>query len=194
MSSIRLSSSIAAVAVALLVAACGGAAAEPAATTSAAPATAAPSTTTTTVTSTTAAPTTAAPTTTAPTTTEAPTTTTTQPIGELPLVESVVGGTASGDGWLVEPGTYTSEEMTLPTRLDLAEQVAFIDGGDLTFGRPGVTFSQLDMVFFFTPVGITPAAVAGIHPDHDPLIPENTRRWLERYPDICARMNDSVIE
>ena len=51
---------------------------------------------------------------------------------------------------------------------------------------------DLDIVFFFTPVGITPAAVAGIHPDHDPLIPENTLElpddlgaWFDAVPQIA---------
>ena len=114
-------------------------------------------------------------------------------LGKYRIIEQI--GSSCPIRWRMSP---TSEEMTLPTRLDLAEQVAFIDGGDLTFGRPGVTFSQLDIVFFFTPVGITPAAVAGIHPDHDPLIPENTLElpddlgaWFDAVPQITTLASDA---
>ena len=110
------------IAVVLLVAGCGDGGdgeANIAAPSTDAPAPTAPPTTV-------ASTTTAAPSTTlAPTTTVLPTTTTTAAptttIPKLPLVEEAIGGTPSGDGWLVEPGLYTSNEVGVPIRLDITE-------------------------------------------------------------------------
>lgn len=174
----------------LLTAACGDGDTE---TTTAAPTTAVPATT--------AAP----PSTTQPTTTDVPTTTTTtttttaapattaptttlQPIAELPLVEDAVGGTPSGDGWLVDPGVYTSDHVGVPIRLEITDQVALVGDRSLSIGRPYVRFSKPDMMFFFTPVGIMPADVVGIHPPHDSLIPVN----MQEMPDDLQAWFDSI--
>ncbi len=199
MSLVRFDRLVLVIAVVLIVAACGGAAADEPATTATAPAATAPPATTaaptTTAAATTTTTTTAAPSTTTTTTT---TTTTLPPVADLPLVEDAVGDKPSGDGWLVEPGIYTSDHVGVPIRLEIAEQVALVGDRSLTFGRPYVRTAQPNMMFLFTPAGIMPADVVGTHPDHDPLIPVNTQEmpedleaWFDSVPQIVILASDA---
>jgi len=118
------------------------------------------------------------PTTTSQATTTSPpaeTETTTETISTEPL-EGVIGGTASGAGWAVDPGTYSTTFDGRSVILDIEEAVTYLEGD----GR--LDFTELDPVRTGAPewlrigtfVGVIPPGDAGRHADHDPIVPEYT--------------------
>lgn len=117
------------------------------------------------------------------TTSQAPTTTTDsstettadQPISAEPL-EGVIGGTASGAGWAVEPGTYSATFDGRSVILDIDEAITYLEGqGRLDFTELGpVRTGAPEWVMLGTFVGVVPPEEAGRHAPHDPVVPAYT--------------------
>ena len=136
-----------------------------------------------TTTSSTQAPTTMADTTTttttSTTTTTMATTTTTRSTEVLDL-ESVVGGTLSGAGWLVDPGFYRTTLGEHELTLDIAEPVTYIDFLEsMFFLGPRGTMMTGGKLGIVSTVGVIPASRVGEHPPHDPIVPT----YAEPVPD-----------
>jgi hypothetical protein len=111
------------------------------------------------------------------TTTAAPETETTagQAISAEPL-EDVIGGTVSGAGWAVEPGTYSAAFDGQIVILGIEEPVTYLEGDgrlDFTPFDP-VRSGAPEWVMLGTFVGVIPPEEAGRHADHEPIVPEYT--------------------
>ncbi len=191
---IRSSLFVGLVVMALVAGACGSSASETV--TGAEVATSAPTTdspaTTVETTTTEATTTTAAPTTTAPTTTSSPTTTTTL-VPATPL-EGAAGGTSNLNGWVVDPGRYSTDRIGIPVELTFDEAVTWFDGdGLIEVGRSNVSGDQNDVVVIVAPVGIIPATEIGVHPPHDPIVPVNTEPFPEDLGDWFADTSQLIV-
>ena len=126
-------------------------------------------------------------------TTQVPTTTTIR-IQEpsAPDITTMVGGRISGDGWWVEPGTYSADLAGTSLRVGITGPAAYLPfDGSVTFGLPGTGGAESDLVDFTTFVGIIAPDFAGIHPDHDKTvpdettpIPENLTAWFDAVPQV----------
>ena len=139
----------------------------------------------------TVAPTTSTSTSAQTSTTAAPTSTTTEPTLSL---ESVVGGTASGAGWLVEPGTYETAFEDQPVLIDVTEPVTYFESeGRLDFGQQVVDGNVPDWVSLTKFAGVIPVDQASQHAHHDPVVPvytaelpEDLGAYLETVPALIV--------
>jgi len=125
-------------------------------------------------------------TTTTPTTTTTMATTTTRST-EVVDLETVVGGTLSGAGWLVEPGFFRTTLGEHELIFDVTEQLTYIDFTEsmLFFGAPGAMMTS-GKIGIVSTEGVIPADRVGEHAPHDPIVPTYTEpvpnelgTWIE---------------
>lgn len=171
---------------ALVIAACGGADSEPEESTSTFATIAIASTSTTEATNTTTPSTTSS--------TEAATTTTAMEARSLTDLE---GGTANGVGWLAEPGVYEFELEGRTVRIDLAKPFTFVPTGPILTLAPADipdTGFQINLFSLTGWAGVIPAEQTGIHPPHDPTVPEFTQPipdsladWIDTVPQMVSQ-------
>lgn len=108
-------------------------------------------------------------------------------------LDSVVGGTPRGEGWLVEPGTYTSQLGAHAYTFRITEPVVYFPSDvRITFGPPN-SIERFDMIVFMNLEGVIPAAEAGHHADHDPVVPEYTVPTPERLDDWVRSVPQLVL-
>ncbi len=110
----------------------------------------------------------------------------------VPLA-SVVGGTIRGEGWLVEPGRYTTEMGNRVFTFTIPKPVVYFDSDvRITFGPD--TSSDVPDLFALTEfVGVIPPELVGEHAPHDPVIPtysipvpESLGTWLTSVPQLST--------
>lgn len=171
--------------VAILLTALGGAACV-AGQDLAGPSSSAPATTTSTTSSTVDATTTTSTATTAvPSTTTMP-----EPPADARPLGEVEGGTASGVGWLAEPGLYEAIVGQYTIRIDMPEAFTYIptQHHSLVLAPADIPDNgwQVNLIAFAPFVGVIPADQIGIHQPHDPIVPEvaepipqDLSSWLE---------------
>ena len=117
---------------------------------------------------------------------EATTTSTESTLAGDPVpLESVVGGTIRGEGWLVEPGVYTRSLGDLELQFSITEPVVYFGYEGVVFG-PDTSSPTQDLFVLTEFVGVIPPERAGEHADHEPIVPlytepvpENLGSWLD---------------
>ena len=121
---------------------------------------------------------------------EAVTTTvgTTDATEAVPL-DSVVGGTIRGEGWLVEPGLYTTSLGDRELLLSITEPVVYFGYQGVVFG-PDTNSPNQDLFVLNEFVGVIPPERVGEHADHDPIVPPYT----EPVPDDLGSWLSSVSQ
>lgn len=123
------------------------------------------------------------------------TTTAESSISAEPL-ESVIGGTASGPGWAVEPGTYEGRFDGRSVILEIEEPITLLEGeGRLDFTQLNpVQAGVPEWVMIGTFVGVIPAEEAGRHADHDQVVPEYTIDLPDDLGDHLATIEQLQVE
>jgi len=144
----------------------------------------------------------ASPTTTVPptTTTPPPSSTTTTMMAAQPL-EDVLGVTASGSGWHVEPGTYSGAIGDVTVTIDISQPVTYFESsGRLDFGPETIVDSTVpDWVSLNQFVGVIPPEKAGEHAPHEVVVPDYTvdlpddlGPYLESIPHLVVEEAESI--
>lgn len=106
----------------------------------------------------------------------------------IPL-EDVVGGTIRGEGWLVEPGRYTTVLGTHRYTFEVTEPVVYLDSDLRITFTPDTSSSTPEMFVLTHFVGVIPPDSTGEHAPHDPVVPTYTEplpaslgTWLDKVP------------
>ena len=102
----------------------------------------------------------------------------------VPL-ESVVGGSIRGNGWLVEPGRYTTDFGSHRFTFTITEPVVWIESNArITFRAPNGAEGE-DLFVLTNYAGVIPPERASEHAPHHPLVPtyaeampENLGDWM----------------
>lgn len=131
-----------------------------------------------------------------PTTTTEPTTTEPVDEPEPEPVDTVDIGTVVDPDNPVPAGAYTAEVLGDGAYLEISDDDAFVVGrssGSFLNAVPPALNGENVLVGFISTVGIVPPREAGIHQEHDPIVPDVTvdipadlSTWLDAVPQVAV--------
>ena len=132
------------------------------------------------------------------TTAESSTTTAPAPAAEARSLSEIEGGTASGVGWLAEPGLYEATVGQYTIRIEMPEAFTYIPTPDraLVLAPAGIPDNgwQVNLIAFTPFVGVIPADQIGIHQPHDPIVPDAAQPIPQDLSTWLGSINQMTVE